>query len=450
MKKQLFPLMLALLLLVACVPTPDEEAVVNRLDGKLEQAIIEGPVEPCRYDAPARWDETVKIRKQEVRFAADIEVPTAEAFPVETVRQRTITAEDVLSFLQKFCPGEWTIRENEYSREELMEDLKRASNMYLGVNDDTGEAIWGANEEEMKRIQALIDKVPTEDTYLELNAKTLNPPFLKKPVKNSKGEIWYLSVKDKSENSFIMLFRSRNVNTLSETWVMQDRDDPFYHENGLQNIKISEEDALKIGDKTVAALGFSDFRAAEALKVLFTQSYTLAEYGQGYQLNYVPMLDGTVPCFYSERSTPSFINFADDPGATFAPLWRQEYIQMDVTEEGIQSLCWIQPKEHLLVANANVRLMPFEEFQKTFKQLLGFAVGDYEDSPILVQRLVLTTAIAQIPNQGDEAFLIPAWAVFMTTEDDQEAHSDVCVMLINAIDGTFINNSPQNWYPGQQ
>ena len=92
----------------------------------------------------------------------------------------------------------------------------------------------------------------------------------------------------------------------------------------------------------------------------------------------------------------------------------------------------------MLVANENVKLMPFEAFRQSFQKLIEFGTGDYADSPLIVKRLVLTTAIAQIPNQGDEAFLIPAWAIFLTTEDDQAAHIAPHVLLINAIDGSTI------------
>ena len=52
---------------------------------------------------------------------------------------------------------------------------------------------------------------------------------------------------------------------------------------------------------------------------------------------------------------------------------------------------------------------------------------------------MLSTSVAQIKNQGDEAFFVPTWVFFMTTEQDEEIHSDLCVLLINAIDGSWIS-----------
>ena len=167
MTRQKTPVLFLLILcflLCACQPTPTEEAVTNRTDDTLEQAVISPPVEAYAYDAPERWEEIYRPRNREVRFSAPVEVPTAEQFPIVTIRRHRLTADDVIGFLRSLCPGEWIVRENEYSREELTADLKAASNMYLGEDDKTGEPVYGANEEEMRRIQKLIEQAPVEDT----------------------------------------------------------------------------------------------------------------------------------------------------------------------------------------------------------------------------------------------------------------------------------------------
>ena len=190
--KKLFCLLTALLFLAACVPTPDEEAVINRRDGALEKAIVSTPVSPYTYEAPTRWDETVMLREQEVRFSADIVVPDADRFPVVTIRQREFTSVDIDALLQAVCPGDWTARENAYSREELTVDLQKAAKgEYLGVDEETGEQIWKPMGEEMKRIQGLIEQAPTEDTFVpfkpDLKADAVHPACLK----DSAGTTWY-------------------------------------------------------------------------------------------------------------------------------------------------------------------------------------------------------------------------------------------------------------------
>ncbi len=435
--KRIIPLLLVVLLFAACVPTPDEEAVINRTDGTLVEAITEPPVTPYVYEAPERWEETYTVRNREIRFAADIAVPTAERFPVETVRQRSLTAEDVAAFLQRLCPGDWEIRENELSREELTEDLKRASNMYLGEDDDTGAPVYGPNEEEMRRIQKLIEQAPLEDVYMTLSPSFLHFPISSVPVRNSRGETWYLSAQSKETRSSILLKRQRDGSVQTETAVMQVGSAP-YHPDGLKHVKISREEAVKMSEETLAALGFAGFRVADAEKAIEAQSYSQTEPNEGYLVHAVSALEGTVPCCYAQTSAQTLLQGAGGSDTTFAPPWRQEFLELYVTEDGVRHIWWSQPKEHVLVANENVQLMPFEAFREDLKKLIKYGTGDYADSPLIVERIVLTTAIAQIPNQGDEAFLIPAWAIFLTTEDDRAAQLAPSVLLINAIDGSTI------------
>lgn len=430
-------LLILCFLLCACQPTPTEEAVTNRTDDTLEQAVISPPVEAYAYEAPERWEEIYRPRNREVRFSASVEVPTAEQFPIVTIRRHRLTAEDVLSFLASLCPGEWTARENEYSREELMEDLKAASNMFLGEDDETGKPVYGANEEEMRRIQRLIEEAPVEDAYAPFTADSISFPINDVPLQDSGGTVWYLTAQSKESRSFLSLRRRRDTAVYPEQWVLQP-DSNVYRPNGLKNIRITEAEAIAKGDALIAALGLTDYRVAEVTKALEFQRYSLADRSEGYLLRYVPALEGTVQCFYGMSSNPSFLQFTDGD-ATYAPPWKQEYAELYVTEEGVLSFAWTDPKEHVMTANENVKLLPFDEIQSRVKKLLEYGLGDFEGSPVLVKRIVLSTSVAQIKNQGDEAFFVPTWVFFLTTEQDEEIHSDLCVLLINAIDGTYID-----------
>ena len=434
--KRILIVFVSLALLLACVPTPDKEAVINRTDSKLEQSVKAPAVDAYLYEAPARWEETYIPRNREIRFSADVEVPTAEQFPIVTIRQHLLTADDVMTVLAALCPGEWIMRENEYSREELMEDLKRASEMYLG-EDETGAPVYGANEQEMRRIQGLIEQAPAEGTYSPLTAQSITFPIPTVPVKDSTGAVRYLFVKSKETSSSLILRRRRGTTVNPEQWVMQPGSD-VYRPNGLTNVKLTEAEAIEQGDALIAALGLSDYRAADVQKAIEIQGYTLAECSEGYLLRYVPALEGTVPCCYDQSPRPSFLSFADGSEMTYAPPWRQEYAELYITEEGVISFAWFAPKEHLLTANENVRLLPFDEIQGCVRRLLEYGLGDFTGSPVRVKRMVLSTSVAQIRDQGDEAFFVPTWVIFMTTEEDEAIHRDVCALLINAIDGTYI------------
>ena len=440
--KRLSILLFVLLMLTACLPTPDEEAVINRRDGALEQAIVSTPVPAYTYEAPERWEETYKIREQEVRIAADVEVPDADQFPVATIQRRSFTANDINALLHAICPGDWEIRENEYSREELTVDLQNAAKGdYMGDDDGTGEPIWVPNEEEMKRIQGLIEQAPAEDSYKVLNVEELPDPVKTVAVRDSKETKWYLFAKSSSMRELISLKRYRDGNIQMENWVMQGEATPGEPPHALENIRISEEDAIRVGDEMIAAMGLTNMQAAEAQRARCVQSYSYNVLGEGYYLTYVPTLAGAKATLWYTYSDPDFMSNVYTEATTYAPAWNQETVELFVTEDDVLFLSWANPLECVVVANENVQLLPFSDIQKSVNKLIEYCTGNGGGSPILVKRIVLTSAIAQIPDQGNEAFLVPAWAFYMTSEQNEAEHIDMQILLINALDGTYIYRS---------
>ena len=53
--------------------------------------------------------------------------------------------------------------------------------------------------------------------------------------------------------------------------------------------------------------------------------------------------------------------------------------------------------------------------------------------------MALTSVLQRIPNQSDEALLVPAWMLLLTTQRQQEQGLAESVLLINALDGSYIN-----------
>ena len=97
MKKQaVFALILSLLLLVACVPTPEQEFVVNKGDGKLEEMIGEATPLPSYDGAQSTLADTLGAPKtvqdcftvqiyggtMDVVLDAAVDVPNVQTVPV--------------------------------------------------------------------------------------------------------------------------------------------------------------------------------------------------------------------------------------------------------------------------------------------------------------------------------------------------------------------------------
>ena len=76
-----FLILLLSLALLACVPTPEEEFVVNKGDGVLTEKIAEKPVAEKPFEAPTRVDEVIEANDLTVVLPEGGQYPVAEIVP---------------------------------------------------------------------------------------------------------------------------------------------------------------------------------------------------------------------------------------------------------------------------------------------------------------------------------------------------------------------------------
>ena len=433
-------LLMAAALLPGCQPTPEEEFVVNRLDGALEEAVLATPAPPARYEAPERWTESFDVRGQTVRIDVAVEVPDAVEYPVLTVQNASFAAEDVVLAAEVFFGGPVELREPAYGQEEILYDLRSAQRGHA-VDDDpeTREPIFGpyeGQEEEISRLKAQLAEVAQqEETYTPLTAGALTLPVVSQPVRAEDGSTGYLLYLE----GCISVDRHWQCNVEPELWVQQEYRLPGGERLSLENIKITEEEAVAMGDAFVEKLGRDDLALALCEKARSIDGLTRETFFEGYQLTYVPAINGSVPCYFDRYSDSPDLSFTQEQAA-FSEGWWQESLVLAVSEEGVQSMFWDNPKEIVNTANENVTLLPFDEIQDHIRRLLKNSLrggGSFGD--LIFERMMLSTALCRLPDQPAEALLVPVWAILLTTEHDREQYLEPNLLLINALDGTYIN-----------
>ena len=124
--------------------------------------------------------------------------------------------------------------------------------------------------------------------------------------------------------------------------------------------------------------------------------------------------------------------------------WKTDWIEVYVSERGIESVGWYNPNEYVMEANENVRLMPFDEIQQHIREDFRFSYAWAEDTArrikaLTIDRIVLSCAIDQLANQPDEAVLVPAWVILYRSDQSELAHDHEKLMVINAIDGSYLH-----------
>ncbi|MEN6419849.1 MAG: DUF6034 family protein [Clostridiaceae bacterium] len=433
------------LLLCACQPTPKEEAVVGRAEGTLEQAVRAVPEKPYHYEAPAHWKETMTVRDHSVIIDADVEVPKTDMFPTYTLRKSHFDRQMCIDTLAAVYGDAAKLREQLYSYDEVLTDLQNVEKgMLTGVDEDTGELIWQpyeGQEEDAAKLRQLLTELDVHDTFIPFTASNLDFPVIDRAVQFEDGQKAYIYCTE----SFFRIRRDRSCNIQLENWVLQGDATPGERSHPLENIQISEQDAIETGNQVIKRLGQDGNMAlASSHKARATESYTYRVLGEGYLLTYVQNTAGAVPFDYRNYIDSNVLAFTQKQDA-YAEYLPQEWIEIFITENGVLSFAWGDPKEIVNTANSNVVLLPFDQIQQSIRNLITYGVSGYDNSTnddfgaLLISRITLGASIQQVPDQGDEAFLVPTWMVTLTTETDQAQNIDLAVLMINALDGTYIN-----------
>lgn len=176
--KRLLTILLFLLLLIACVPTPDQEAVVNKADHSIKDTLAAPDAESYRYEAPSRWEETLEMKNLNIVIDADVVLPETDRYPVQTIKRHTFTGEDVLTLLSACFTDPFALRENAYSMAEIEEDIRfELRGNAVDWDDETGDVTWEPLTEDTERLaelQKMMAQCPAEDSFVPLDPANLS------------------------------------------------------------------------------------------------------------------------------------------------------------------------------------------------------------------------------------------------------------------------------------
>ena len=447
--KRILILLIAFVILGACIPSPDHEAIVNNSDKALQQALAAPNSERARYEPPARWEETIDRKNLKIRFDADIVLPEGDRFPVQTIRRHEFAPQDALNLLNACFIGPFEVRENPYSMEEIEEDIRYALRGSYSEDDVTGEITWIPPEEdseELMELKARMAQCPTEDAFAVLTEERLVYSNIPYAVRTANGTLLYLWF---TKNG-LKIYTSRKGSPQDDTTVWQGG---YIGEQRYQTIEepsIVESEAVAACNAALERAGLSnEFGMGRAVRARNAQPILEAPYFEvlstGYLLQvarngggYVPVPQGGGVYHEDRLSTLS-----DRDEAEYTLGWRMDWIEIYVSENGIESIGWYMPNEVVRDAKENMQLMPFPEIQQRIREnfIFGYAWSDEISTRIrelTITRVSLSCAIAQLPDQTDEAILVPAWVVTYRSDRSEITHAYDLLMVINAIDGSYL------------
>lgn len=457
--KRIFALLLCLALLTACVPTPEEEFVVNKGDGKLEAMIGETTPAPSfdgvqnsladMLGAPQTVQDSFTVQiyggTMDVVLDAAVEVPNVQTVPVY-----------------------------------------RAS---LG---------WDAMKDRREIVKAVLgDEVQRLDTF--------RAALLRCEYEIQYYNAWLADLeagKRRFEAPMTLEDEKESVNqNLTSTWRMMEElrdqagdpvpwDGSFEAENGLLNLwhepyllLFFDRDGyrfVQFSDLTLNVYGWSaagrapteaDQPMIDAAKAMFSKFSDLPvepfgiESGSRSSVMVFAFERAGIPCLPLRYDHGDDVGYTEVMGdAQFSEGFGQEQISAGCEDGRIGSLIWENPLYVTGTENENVTLMPFDKILQIFKSHIRsayFMVVDErtgEASHVCMTITGVRLSYARV-NKKDSSdyYLLPVWDflgyVDILNWSDDPAENDALnrsrratqwyssFLTINAIDGSIIDRN---------
>ena len=443
--------LLAVLLLCACVPTPEVEPVPNKGDNIMEQVVHTTPIPDETseqgfvvpdFSAPPHWTESMDIQGTRVEIDADI-VYENTAHPVYRIKEETQFDGKTLKALMDLfvSPTKW--RAVDSTRAELIADLQRAiRGMDTGETDpETGEPIYASydgQQEEINRIMAALQAISPEEEWTDIE----NLPLGEGIVSDEKRKAYYAS-----DGLLFTMRESRDIQI--RTALLMEQIQEFRNETlSLPEPSMTKERAIELAEDCLKEVGLD-----ERLSISYvTKAYTVYnnpetghyEYvGSGWQIGCMTKTEGAKmfhPTFYDYNGGP--INTSAEAVA-FRPKRRSELLTLYFEDDIIKEITWVYPQTLLSVENPAVTLLPFTDIQTRIRDRLTYGLSWLEGRPlhqtIFVKEIALTYLPAERANDGYTYYWSPMWAVVY--ECDNMAPVLPFIFFINAIDGSFVSFS---------
>lgn len=490
--KRIMILLLATLLLCACVPTPEQDAVKQKDTNQLIEIVLSGQQEqqnagdtlpPVKDQFPERFACDFYTTAQNVHVVADapLEVLTSGTFPMLRVERRTLTAKERMTIVQRILKSEdlyifeehVTRKDMERWIREMMQEPSPEEKAEWMREEGATEEEWQAMMERRKEMAAEYQKryneLPDDDTRAPLQRWDGSAPdyvvgersiydIVSDPMpegyrsQSAHVSIYYndmdrpieYRVAARSEYDYPVVFGFDDAHKFGTVRIdRKDYDKP--HEGAT----VTPNDAIQIAQESFS--GICEFCVSDVYWANNAATDGDAK-GINEQTRWAYLIHFSHD--YSGAYSPYCKSFQMDytPGADYVSAWRYESMMAAVDGDGnLLSLVWQAPMKVTEVITESTTLLSYEETQKIFEQQINrmFAYDEANGATLTLDSVQLGLFRIREQNDLEHGLLVPAW-FFTGYLEYSDAHRGESgdgmyydnlnpLLIINAIDGSIID-----------
>ena len=456
--KRLIICCLLISLLLACVPTPEEEFVVNKADQQqmLENANRKDEKNEItdlneRLGAPKTYQASLSVTEGRLQVEVDAKVLLPEGeLPIVRVEPAGFTKSDALAFADvllpqgsEFVEPVWVDDPRDYGDEEEHRLYLYSKGFYaheiekmrwaIEHWDDGGSFLYDMDESTPADVENRVNE--------QMYEMSLAPDKLPRVDRGSVDIGWMIATVDDLTFS--------DVSCISNPWdglteMLVYRRDFIHNPNVDCKQKIPNEIPYRDAEAQAQAL----------IEKLPVEGFILnAAWPETYDDDYYRQ----IPCwrFVFTRSFNSVPETATNAEQTFENYNHSrgyEKIMVTVDADGIAGMRYNYPYKVMDTVVEKTNLMSFSEIEKIFNRMILVYKNHLMDESFehISTKYVITTirlGLVNIPEKDSEAgLLVPAWDFMgyrhsFDEDTDYSTNELESFLTINAVDGSIINRA---------
>jgi beta-lactamase regulating signal transducer with metallopeptidase domain len=484
----------------ACQPTPEEDVVVNKGDGKLEDAIASSDASTQEYEAPSHWMDSTEIADLSVSIDADVNVPDIDQFPVGVLTADEITQDQADKIMEVLLQGATLYEQGPdldeaVTKEQIMERIVEIQQDISDPNSDFNtkcEKGTPEYEEGLASRQAQIESLQEQyatapDTMPEvqpastkfeqdMDSTILAPLAIPEDATDEEREQIEAENKEKQEHPEKYLpYEITGVATLNNgqhAYLNITKNSTYFGVGAELELWPERYDVPVVPcEKTLEQ---AEGLALDTVRALGLDYLNIAAVNTGYTIerdSETQKATAIHEChvFYLARQLNGVVSnyalYIEPKDYQYAVWEAYEYVQIVINEQGVACFTWNNPTKLLSMENENVTLKPFSEIQEIFKKQItikgAWNTTTAQDENVISRRIVIEEARLGLmrtvrQDRPGEYLLLPVWdfygyevnkceeQIYQGPELDENNEYTVrdfgrSYLTINAIDGSVID-----------
>ncbi|MBR4905836.1 MAG: hypothetical protein IKZ44_03200 [Clostridia bacterium] len=449
--KRIAILLLAVLLLAACVPTPEEEIVANKAEGRLEDLIDTDAVEAYALEDEARSlrsllgaPETVQEELSShvwggtlhIDIDATVEIPDVSAFPVCLIGEKRFSAEQKERFVKSVL-GDGPYYEFNRSIAER-DDYKRCIERYQNIIED----LWNSPNGTMEEKQSWVNDMEVERNQFVRALQKLQVDETMHPWSGSFGDEHFgvASYDNSHATVYPDLISYERSGVVAEFYAMHHS---ICTDAEQQAAETAQAYLSERFDTVLVPMSISRMEDADGADGrLYDQSHTT------YTVEFLPQYNG-ICCFPGETEHGSdTARQAAGYASDYSQQLPRERVEVYLYDGEVVGFTWYAPMEIQSTENENVTLLPFPKVMEIFRShvfmnyYLDKLDGVESEDTITVRKVRLCYALIRKADSED-FYLMPVWDFALDaawlSEDGAWHYETACVLSINTVDGSLVD-----------